>query len=70
MKTLSKLTYRYLRLNKKKAIITIVSIILVTTLLFCIGLGASTLRKNNFDDIISYAGSSHYNLENVSFSYH
>ena len=53
MKTLSKLTYRYLRLNKKKAIITIVSIILVTTLLFCIGLGASTLRKNNVDDIIS-----------------
>ena len=67
MKTLSKLTYRYLRLNKKKAIITIVSIILATTLLFCIGLGASTLRKNNVDDIISYAGSSHYNLENVSF---
>ena len=67
MKTLSKLTYRYLRLNKKKAIITIVSIILVTTLLFAIGLGASTLRKNNVDDIIRYAGSSHYNLENVSF---
>ena len=68
MKTMSKLTYRYLRLNKKKAIITIVSIILVTTLLFAISLGASTLRKNNVDDIISYAGSSHYNLENVSFA--
>lgn len=68
MQTLSKLTYRYLRLNKKKAIITIVSIILVTTLLFAIGLGASTLRKNSVDDIISYAGSSHYNLESVSFN--
>ena len=49
MKILNKLTYRYLKLNKKKSLITIISIVLMTTLIFSLGLGASTIRKKTVD---------------------
>lgn len=68
MKTLSKLTYRYLKLNKKKSLITIISIILVTILIFSLGLGASTIRKNTVDTIIESNGSQHLEIYDVPFS--
>lgn len=63
MKILSKLTYRYLKLNKNKSIITLISILLVTTLLFSAGLGISTIRKNSIDAAISFYGPHHFELQ-------
>ena len=68
MKTLSKLTYRYLKLNKKKSLITIISILLVTILIFSLGLGASTIRKNTVDTIIESKGPQHLEVYDVPFS--
>ena len=68
MKTLSKLTYRYLKLNKRKSLITIISILLVTILIFSIGLGASTVRKNTVDTTIENNGSQHLEVYDVPFS--
>ncbi len=68
MKTLSKLTYRYLKLNKKKSLITIISIILITTLIFSVGLGASTVRKSAVDSIVEDEGPHHIELYDLDFS--
>lgn len=67
MKTLCKLTYNYLKLNKKKALITIVSVILVTTLIFALGLGASIVRKNLLDSAIKSNGSHHVKFYDIDF---
>ena len=68
MKTLSKLTYRYLKLNKKKSLITIISILLVTILIFSLGLGASTIRKNTIDTTIESNGPQHLEVYDLPFS--
>ena len=68
MKTLSKLTYRYLKLNKKKTLITIISITLVTILIFSLGLGASTIRKNAIDSTINNNGDQHFEVYDIPFS--
>lgn len=68
MKTLSKLTYRYLKLNKKKSLITIISILLVTILIFSLGLGASTIRKNTVDTTIENNGPQHLEVYDIPFS--
>ena len=68
MKTLSKLTYRYLKLNKKKSLITIISILLVTILIFSLGLGASTVRKNSVDSIADSTGLHHVKFYDIVFN--
>lgn len=68
MKILNKLTYRYLKLNKKKSLITIISIVLMTTLIFSLGLGASTIRKKTVDETIEYSGPQHLKLYDLEFS--
>ena len=68
MKTLSKLTYRYLKLNKKKSLITIISILLVTILIFSLGLGASTVRKNSVDSIADSTGLHHVKFYDIAFN--
>lgn len=67
MKILTKLTYRYLKLNKSKSIITLISILLVTILLFSISLGASTVREKNIQDAIIENGPQHLKLDNLSY---
>ena len=68
MKILNKLTYRYLILNKKKSLITIISIVLMTTLIFSLGLGASTIRKKTVDETIQYSGPQHLKLFEIDYN--
>ncbi len=59
MKVIKELTIKHLLLNKSKTLISIISIILATSLLFFIGIGASTIRKTNIDDAVYNYGSHH-----------
>lgn len=68
MKVLNKLALNYLVNNKKKTIMIIVSIILTTSLLFSLSLGASTLRQNSIDEAIKSEGSHHVIFKNVDVS--
>ena len=68
MKILSKLTYDYLKLNKKKCIATLVSIILITVLLFSVGIFVSTIRKAALDSVILEDGTKHIVFSDQDYS--
>ena len=68
MKILSKLTYDYLKLNKKKCITTIISIILITVLLFSVGIFVSTIRKAALDSVILEDGTKHIVFSDQDYS--
>jgi len=68
MKALNKLALNYLVNNKKKTIMIVASIILTTTLLFSLSLGASTLRQNSIDEAIRTDGSHHVIFKNLDTS--
>ena len=67
MKILNKLTYRYLNLNKRKCITTLVSIILITVLLFSVGIFVSTIRKTLYDSIVNENGTKHVLFRDISY---
>ena len=67
MKILNKLTYRYLNLNKRKCITTLVSIILITVLLFSVGIFVSTIRKTLYDSIVNENGTKHVIFRDISY---
>ena len=68
MKILNKLTYDYLKLNKKKCIATLVSIILITVLLFSVGIFVSTVRKTALDAVIAEDGTKHVLFSEQDYS--
>lgn len=68
MKILNKLTYDYLKLNKKKCIATLVSIILITVLLFSVGIFVSTIRKTALDAVIAEDGTKHVLFSEQDYS--
>ena len=68
MKTISKLSLKYLKNNKRKVIVIILSIILSTTLLFGVSLGASTIRGHNIKSAISSSGSHHAIFKNLDYT--
>ena len=68
MKILNKLTYDYLKLNKKKCITTIISIILITVLLFSVGIFVSTIRKAALDSVILEDGTNHIVFSDQDYS--
>ena len=68
MKVLNNLTLKYLKLNKKKMLVTIVGIILTSTLLFTMGLGASTIRQVGIEGAINYSGSQHVIFKDLPYS--
>ncbi len=57
------LTFRYLTKNKKRTLITVTSITLVTILFLSIGLLFSSIRDYMIDDVINTKGSYHVSLE-------
>lgn len=57
------LTYRYLTRNKKRTLITISSIVLVTVLFLCIGLLFSSIREYLVDEVTQTKGSYHVELK-------
>ena len=67
MKILNKLTIKYLLMNKKRTIVTIIGVILSTSLMVGIGLIVSSFRDSLIKDAISYNGDQHlivYGLNN------
>jgi len=59
MKVINKLSLRYLKTNKRKAIVIILNIVLATMLLFAVSLGASTIRGHSVNSEINDYGSHH-----------
>ena len=68
MSFLNKLTYRYLKLNKKKCIATLVSIVLITILLFSVGIFASTIRKTLYDSVVNQSGTKHVIFSDIPYN--
>ena len=68
MSFLNKLTYRYLKLNKKKCIATLVSIVLITILLFSVGIFASTIRKTLYDSVVYQSGTKHVIFSDIPYN--
>lgn len=68
MKILNKLTVRYLRLNKKRTIVTIIGILLSTALMVGMGLICSTIREYMLEQIIDDSGSFHARIQNVDYN--
>lgn len=67
MSLINKLTYRYLIQNKKKCIVTLVSIVLITILLFSVGVFASTIRKTLYEEIVYQNGTKHVIFSDISY---
>lgn len=57
------LTYRYLTRNKKRTLITLSSIVLVTVLFLCIGLLFSSIREYLIDEVTQTKGNYHVELK-------
>lgn len=57
------LTYRYLTRNKKRTLITLSSIVLVTMLFLCIGLLFSSIREYLIDEVTQTKGNYHVELK-------
>lgn len=68
MKILSKFTFKNLIKNKKRTIVTIIGTILSVTLLFSVGIIASTLRQNELNSAIENSGDQHVKINNVDNS--
>ncbi len=68
MNIINSLTIKHLKLNKKRTLVTIIGIMLSSCLLFTMGLGASTIRQSNIDQIIRYSGSQHVIFNDVPYS--
>lgn len=67
MKTLITLTNKQLKLNKKRTKTTLISIILTSMLLFFIGIGASTIRKQNITEALKSSGDFHVQFEDLDY---
>ena len=68
MKTISDLSLRYILKNKRKFLVIIISIILSTTLLTGVSLGASTIRGYNVESAIKEKGTHHVVFKNLDYN--
>lgn len=68
MKTISDLSLRYILKNKRKFLVIIISIILSTTLLTGVSLGASTIRGYNVESAIKEKGTHHIVFKNLDYN--
>ncbi|MDD4282481.1 MAG: ABC transporter permease [Bacilli bacterium] len=68
MKILNNLTLKYLKMNKKKMLVSIIGILLSSTLLFTIGLGFSTVKQVTIDYAQNERGSQHVTFETIPYS--
>ena len=58
---------KQLKLNKKPPNTTLISIILTSMLLFFIGIGASTIRKQNITEALKSSGDFHVQFEDLDY---
>ena len=65
MKILNKLTIKYLLMNKKRTIVTIIGVILSTSLMVGIGLIVSSFRDSLIKDTKSFNGEQHLIINNI-----
>ena len=65
MKILNKLTIKYLLMNKKRTIVTIIGVILSTSLMVGIGLIVSSFRDSLIKDTKEFNGSQHIVINNI-----
>lgn len=63
---LNNITLKYLKLNKKRTIVTIIGIILSTALMVGIGLLISSVREQAIQEIANYSGNYNMSINNVS----
>ncbi len=68
MKILSKFTLKNLVKNKKRTIVTIIGAVLSVTLLFSVGIIASTLRQNELNSAIEKSGDYNVKINNTDNS--
>jgi len=68
MKTISDLSLKYILKNKRKFLVIIISIILSTTLLTGVSLGASTIRGYNVESAIKEKGTHHVVFKNLEYN--
>lgn len=68
MNILRKLTIKQLMMNKRRSLVTIIAIILTSTLLFSIGIAASTARQIGINDALAVTGDYHVIFYNIPYS--
>lgn len=66
MKLLYKFVLKNLKQNRKRTMVSIIGITLSCSLLFCVGLFASTYRDNALRETIRYYGSHHIEYNNIN----
>ena len=64
MSILNKITLKYLKLNKKRTIVSIIGVVLSTALMVGVGLLFSTVRDNMIKSVISNKGDYIFELKN------
>lgn len=68
MNIINKLSLKYLKNNKRKVIVIVLNIILSTTLLFTVALGASTLKGHSVKDSINHVGDHHVIYKKLNYN--
>lgn len=68
MNIINKLTLKYLKMNKKRSYITVIGIILVSTLLFSIGIATSTVKKISIDEVKKSEGINDVLFKNIPYT--